>query len=76
MVKPVIVETEHGSFWSCLDVIFDEDGNSKYKNLIVRHQGKVVLGLANNDEITEYLMSSVKLHCEIMKAEVTEVAGG
>jgi len=72
MTKPVVVESEHGPFWACLDVIFDEDGNSEYKNLIVRHEGKVVLGLANNGEITEYLVSSVKLHCEIMKAEVDD----
>ena len=76
MVKSVAVEGEHGPFWSCLDVIFDEDGNSKYKNLIVRYKGEAILALSDNDEITEYLISSVKLHCEIMKAEVTEVAGG
>jgi len=67
-----VVEASSGPFWSCVDVTFDEEGNSRYSNLIVRHEGKVVLGLANNGEITEYFVSSVKLHIEIMKEETND----
>lgn len=72
MVKSVAVEAKHGPFWACLDVIFDEDGNSKYKNLIVRYKGKAILALSDDQEITEYFMCNVKLHMEIMGAEVAD----
>lgn len=67
-----VVEASSGPFWACVDVAFDDEGNSRYSNLIVRHQGKVVLGLANNGEITEYLVSSVNLHIAIMKEETND----
>ena len=70
MTKPVIVEAEHGPFWSCVDVILDEDGNYEYKNLIVRYKGGAVLALSDNADITAYFMCNVLTHIEIMKIEV------
>ena len=75
MVNPIVetvVEAEHGPFWACVDILLDEDGNSKYSHLIVRYKGEAILALSDNDEITEYFMCNVKLHIEIMKAEVAD----
>ena len=66
------VEAKDGPFWSCVTIEIDEDGNSKYTNLVVRYMGEVILALSDDSEITSYFMCNVKLHIEIMKGEVKE----
>lgn len=64
------VESTSGSFWSCVTVTLDEDGDSTYSNLIVRYKGEAILVLSDHSEIVSYFMCNVLLNIEIMKEEL------
>ena len=64
------VEATNGSFWSCVTVTLDEDGNSTYSNLVVRYKGEAILVLSDHSEIVSYFMCNVLLNIEIMKEEL------